>query len=65
MNTKKLTCVSLLSGLELQFLAANDILPNSSSHPFPMSPETLYTGRLVAKFLMSFTDDKAIFGDSV
>ncbi|RSL50440.1 hypothetical protein CEP53_008791 [Fusarium sp. AF-6] len=51
--------------LELQFLAANDILPNSSSHPFPMSPETLYTGRLVAKFLMSFTDDKAIFGNSV
>ncbi|UPK89781.1 hypothetical protein LCI18_000716 [Fusarium solani-melongenae] len=51
--------------LELQFLAANDILPNSGSHPFPMSPETLYTGRLVAKFLMSFTDDKAIFGDSV
>ncbi|KAM0436765.1 hypothetical protein ACHAPT_002476 [Fusarium lateritium] len=51
--------------LELQFLAANDIIPNTSSHPFPMDPQTLYTGRLVSKFLISFTDDKAIFGDSV
>ncbi|KAF4979479.1 hypothetical protein FZEAL_4338 [Fusarium zealandicum] len=51
--------------LELQFLADNDILPNRSHHPFPMDPQTLYTGRLVAKFLMSFTNDKVIFGEAV
>ncbi|KIL88973.1 hypothetical protein FAVG1_07366 [Fusarium avenaceum] len=50
---------------ELQFLAANELLTNNASHPFPMNPETLYTGRLVAKFLMSFQDDRAIFGDAI
>ncbi|KAM0273420.1 hypothetical protein ACHAPA_001573 [Fusarium lateritium] len=50
---------------ELQFLAANELLTNNASHPFPMNPETLYTGRLVAKFLMSFQDDRATFGDGV
>ncbi|RGP67805.1 hypothetical protein FLONG3_8424 [Fusarium longipes] len=50
---------------ELQFLAANDWLNNNASHPFPMDPQTLYTGRLVARFLMSFQDDRAIFGDGI
>ncbi|KAM0363405.1 hypothetical protein HYE67_007591 [Fusarium culmorum] len=50
---------------ELQFLAANDWLNNNASHPFPMDPQTLYTGRLVARFLVSFQDDRAIFGDAV
>ncbi|KAF4457451.1 hypothetical protein F53441_501 [Fusarium austroafricanum] len=50
---------------ELQFLAANDMLPNNSSHPFPQDPQTLYTGRLVARFLMSFQDERVIFEDAV
>ncbi|KAM5351295.1 hypothetical protein ACJ41O_004018 [Fusarium nematophilum] len=51
--------------LEVQFLAADDLLPNNEHHPFPMDTQSLYAGRLVARFLMSFMDDKAIFGDSV
>ncbi|KAF5003539.1 hypothetical protein FDECE_9926 [Fusarium decemcellulare] len=51
--------------LEVQFLSSNDILPNTEHHPFPMNPQNLYTGRLVAKFLMSFMNEKAIFGDTV
>ncbi|QGI93359.1 hypothetical protein CEK26_006428 [Fusarium fujikuroi] len=50
---------------ELQFLAATDMIPNTSTHPFPMDPQTLYTGRLVARFLISFQDERSIFEDLV
>jgi hypothetical protein len=40
------------------------ILPNQESHPYPRDIAYNYTGRLVAKFLLSFTDEKYIFGPS-
>ena len=45
----------------MQFLTDDDILPNTEQHPYPMNPLLIYTGRLVAKFLMSFDNEKAIF----
>ncbi|KAK7428538.1 hypothetical protein QQZ08_004976 [Neonectria magnoliae] len=50
--------------LELQFLAADDFFPSSGQCPSSMKPASLYTGRLVGRFLMSFRDEKAIWGDS-
>jgi hypothetical protein len=49
-------------GDELDFLCADPILPNQEDHPFPRDIAYNYTGRLVAKFLLSFTDEKYIFG---
>lgn len=37
------------------------ILPNQEHHPYPRDVSLNYTGRLVAKFLLSFTDEKYIF----
>lgn len=43
-----------------------DPLPQTEheKHSYPRDPQLYYTGRLVARFLMSFTDDKVIWGDS-
>jgi hypothetical protein len=49
-------------GDELDFLCADPILPNQEDHPYPRDIAYNYTGRLVAKFLLSFTDEKYIFG---
>ncbi|OIW33762.1 hypothetical protein CONLIGDRAFT_553119, partial [Coniochaeta ligniaria NRRL 30616] len=46
---------------ELDFLCADPILPNQEDHPYPRDIAYNYTGRLVAKFLLSFTDEKYIF----
>ena len=51
-----------LIGDELDFLCMDPILPNQEGHPFPRDIAHNYTGRLVAKFLLSFTDEKYIFG---
>ena len=48
-------------GDELDFLTADPILPNQESHPFPRDVSINYTGRLVSKFLLSFTDEKYMF----
>ncbi|KAK0722960.1 hypothetical protein B0T26DRAFT_704804 [Lasiosphaeria miniovina] len=49
---------------ELDFLTADPILPNEEEHPYPRDVAFNYTGRLVAKFLLSFTDETYIFGRS-
>lgn len=43
-------------------MTADPILPNIEHHPFPRNVAENYTGRLVAKFLLSFTDEKYILG---
>jgi hypothetical protein len=47
---------------DMQFLGDDAILLNSEEHPFPMDMSYLYTGRLIAKFLLSFMNENAIFG---
>lgn len=47
---------------ELDFLCADPILPNEENHPYPRDISFNYNGRLIAKFLLSFTDEKYIFG---
>jgi len=37
------------------------MLPNHEEHSYPRDVAMDYTGRLVAKFLLSFTDEKYIF----
>ncbi|KAI0851056.1 hypothetical protein F5Y00DRAFT_231644 [Daldinia vernicosa] len=46
---------------ELDFLVADPILPNHEGHPFPRDVSLNYTGRLVARFLLSFTDERYLF----
>ncbi|KAI5868182.1 hypothetical protein GGS23DRAFT_602072 [Durotheca rogersii] len=46
---------------ELDFLVADLILPNQEGHPFPRDVSHNYTGRLVARFLLSFTDERYLF----
>lgn len=49
------------TGHELDFLVADPILPNQEGHPFPRDVSLNYTGRLVARFLLSFTDERYLF----
>ncbi|KAI8964072.1 hypothetical protein F5Y11DRAFT_116314 [Daldinia sp. FL1419] len=46
---------------ELDFLVADPILPNQEGHPFPRDVSLNYTGRLLARFLLSFTDERYLF----
>ncbi|KAJ4304132.1 hypothetical protein N0V88_001742 [Collariella sp. IMI 366227] len=46
---------------ELDYLTADPILPNTEDHPYPRNVAHNYTGRLIAKFLLSFTDERYIF----
>ncbi|KAI1143949.1 hypothetical protein F5Y05DRAFT_11726 [Hypoxylon sp. FL0543] len=46
---------------ELDFLVADPILPNQEGHPFPRDVSLNYTGRLVARFLLSFADERYLF----
>ncbi|KAK1999944.1 hypothetical protein LX36DRAFT_655000 [Colletotrichum falcatum] len=51
---------------ELESLAKDLILPsNGEQHPFPRDVSVNYTGRLVSKFLLSFLDEKYIFGENI
>ncbi|KAK5989979.1 hypothetical protein PT974_08242 [Cladobotryum mycophilum] len=50
---------------ELQFLADDEMILHREEHPFPMDTSFLYTGRLVAKFLLSFTNENIIFGSKI
>lgn len=53
------------SGLDLQFLTADIDLDIDQQQPYSMGrPELFWTGRLAARFLMSFYDEKVIFGNS-
>lgn len=58
-TNRKLTPL-IATGAELDFLTADPILPNTEEHPYPRNVGYNYTGRLVAKFLLSFTDEKYI-----
>ncbi|KAH7162359.1 hypothetical protein B0J13DRAFT_7555 [Dactylonectria estremocensis] len=49
------------SWLELQMLTEETLLPNNEPQLYPRDPQILYTGRLVARFLMSFQDEKFIW----
>ncbi|KAK1599155.1 uncharacterized protein LY79DRAFT_210059 [Colletotrichum navitas] len=50
---------------ELDILAMDPILPsNGEQHPFPRDVSVNYTGRLVSRFLLSFLDEKYIFGEN-
>lgn len=52
--------------VELDFLSMDPILPsNGEQHPFPRDVSVNYTGRLLAKFLLSFLDEKYIFGEGM
>ncbi len=53
------------AGQEIQFLADDDILLSRDVHTAPIDASFLYTGRLVAKFLLSFTNEQVIFGSSI
>ncbi|KAI0199567.1 hypothetical protein F4808DRAFT_208574 [Astrocystis sublimbata] len=48
---------------ELDFLAADPILSQAEMHPYPRDITLDYTGRLVAKFLLSFTHEKYLFDE--
>lgn len=47
---------------EIDLLTMDPILGNEEFHPFPRDVAFNYTGRLTAKFLMSFYDESRIFG---
>ncbi|RWA13865.1 hypothetical protein EKO27_g1278 [Xylaria grammica] len=46
---------------ELDYLAADPILSQAEAHPYPRDITLDYTGRLLARFLLSFTDEKYLF----
>ncbi|KAI1337747.1 hypothetical protein F5Y15DRAFT_389012 [Xylariaceae sp. FL0016] len=46
---------------ELDYLVADPILPDQETHPYPRDIALDYTGRLLARFLLSFTDEKYLF----
>lgn len=49
----------------MQFLADDEIILNRGESTHPIDSSFLYTGRLVAKFLLSFTDENVIFGGKI
>ncbi|KAI0431463.1 hypothetical protein F5Y09DRAFT_304600 [Xylaria sp. FL1042] len=49
------------SWYELDFLTADPILSQAEAHPYPRDITLDYTGRLLARFLLSFTDEKYLF----
>ena len=52
------------TGKELDFLTADPILKERrEAHPFPRDVSLTYTGRLISRFLLSFTDERYIFGE--
>ncbi|KAJ4860952.1 hypothetical protein T069G_05940 [Trichoderma breve] len=50
---------------DMQFLADDELLLHREEHPYPMDTSFLYTGRLVAKFLLSFTNESVIFASKI
>ncbi|KAG5925717.1 hypothetical protein E4U42_004027 [Claviceps africana] len=50
---------------DLQFLADDELILHRREHARPIESSFLYTGRLVAKFLLSFTDENIIFGGQI
>ncbi|KAL7798266.1 hypothetical protein V8C37DRAFT_369302 [Trichoderma ceciliae] len=50
---------------DMQFLADDELLLHKEEHPYPKDTSFLYTGRLVAKFLLSFTNESVIFASKI
>ncbi|KFA70018.1 hypothetical protein S40285_02077 [Stachybotrys chlorohalonatus IBT 40285] len=50
---------------DLQFLADDALLLGRDERSFPTDTSYLYTGRLIAKFLLSFMNESAIFGSQI
>ncbi|KAH6606780.1 hypothetical protein Trco_005933 [Trichoderma cornu-damae] len=50
---------------DMQFLADDELLLHREERPYPMDTSFLYTGRLVAKFLLSFTSESVIFASKI
>ncbi|KAG8428578.1 hypothetical protein J3459_002619 [Metarhizium acridum] len=50
---------------DMQFLADDEIILDRGESTHPIDSSFLYTGRLVAKFLLSFTDENVIFGGKI
>ena len=48
-------------GNELDWLAMENILPNTEADPFPRDTAINYTGKLSSRFLLSFLDEKRIW----
>ncbi|GKT52060.1 uncharacterized protein ColSpa_12241 [Colletotrichum spaethianum] len=64
-NGRIIVTDAVFADIELDFLTMDPILPSSGEqHPFPRDVSVNYTGRLVAKFLLSFLDEKYIFGEN-
>jgi hypothetical protein len=53
--------VLLELGHELDFLVGEPIDADGGGHPYPRDVSVDYTGRLLARFLLSFTDEKYLF----
>jgi hypothetical protein len=53
--------LTMLVGAELDYLTADPVIPKNEDQPYPTHLAYNYTGRLLAKFLLSFTDEKYIF----
>ncbi|KAF6839736.1 fungal zn binuclear cluster domain containing protein [Colletotrichum plurivorum] len=50
--------------IDLDLLTMDPLLPlENEEHPFPRDVGVNYTGRMVAKFLLSFLEEKYIFGE--
>ncbi|KAI0025006.1 hypothetical protein F4780DRAFT_724040 [Xylariomycetidae sp. FL0641] len=46
---------------ELEFLVADPVLPDEETHPHARDIKLDYTGRLLSRFLLSFTDERYLF----
>ena len=53
------------SGQDLQFLSDDGIILDRDENHAPLDSSFLYTGRLVAKFLLSFLNEHVIFGSEI
>jgi hypothetical protein len=54
-------CANRHAGMEMDFLTMDPILPDQENHPYPRDVSLHYTGRLLSRFLLSFTDERYIF----
>lgn len=62
MTTTTTTADRKTKGSDLDYLGCDELLPTlNENHPFPRDVANDYSGRLLSKFLLSFTDEKHIF----
>lgn len=56
---------NMQAGQDMQFLVDDDVLLNREQHVSYMDTSFLYTGRLVAKFMLLFMNEHTIFGSQI